>query len=108
MERKNNVINTNENPKKNFSKVELEKCNYYKNQFKCTDKECYALIKEDRAIKTLEKTCNILTWMIKVQAVITLVLLTFAFMNNAFPNDNIQNDYKKVSAYSAVEADTKI
>ena len=103
MERKNNVINTKENPKKNFSRVELEKCNYYKKQFNCTDKECYALIKEDRAIKTLEKTCNILTWMIKVQAVITLVLLTFAFMNKTIPSEIVYDEYKEVSVYSEIK-----
>lgn len=107
MERKNNVIYTKENPKKNFSKVELEKCNYYKEQYKCTDKECYALIKEDRAIKALEKTCSVLTFMVKVQAVITLVLLTFVFMNNAFPNNNVRTEQKTITL-KGIEQDAKI
>lgn len=108
MERKNNIIDTKENLKKSFSKMELEKCNYYKKQLNCNDEECYALIKEDRAIKTLEKTCNILASAIKVQAVITLALLTFAFVNGMFPNNNVQYENKTVSMYSDVKHDTKI
>lgn len=108
MERENNVIYTKEDLKKNFGKAELEKYNYYKNQLKCSDKECYALIKEDRAIKKLEKTCNVLATMVKVQAVITLALLTFAFIHDAFPGDNIKYDHKEISMYSEVELDTKI
>ena len=108
MERKNNVIYTKEDLKMNFGKAELEKYNYYKRQLNCSDKECYALIKEDRAIKKLEKTCNVLATMVKVQAIITLALLTFAFINDAFPGDNIKYDRKEVSISREIEQDTKI
>lgn len=108
MERKNNIIDTKENSKKNFSKTELEKYNYYKNQYECSDEECYALIKEDRAIKTLDKACNILTTIVKVQAVVTLALLTFAFMYDIFPNNNIKFEYQELGIYSEIEHNAKI
>lgn len=108
MERKNNVINTKENPERNFSKIELEKCNYYKSQYECSDEECYALIKEDRAIKTLDKACNILTTIVKIQAVITLALLTFAFIYDVFPSNNVKFEYQELSIHSRVEHNAKI
>lgn len=107
MERKNNIIDTKE-ISKNFSKLELEKCNYYKNQYECSDEECYALIKEDRAIKTLDKACNILTTIVKIQAVITLALLTFTFIFDIFPSNNIKFEYQELGVHSKVEYDTKI
>lgn len=104
MERKNNIIDTKENSKMNFSKEEIEKCNYYKSQYNCSDEECYALIKEDRAIKRLEKACNILIPIVNVQVVITLALLTFAFVYDVFPsNDNIRYEHKDVSICSDTE-----
>ena len=108
MERKNNIIDTKENSKKNFSKAELEKYDYYKDQLNCSDKECYALIKEDRAIKRIEKTYNALTTMLKVQVVITLSLLTFAFIYDAFPSGNIKYNHKEVSISKEIEQNTKI
>lgn len=98
MKRKNNVIDTKEHPIKNFSKEELERYDYYKNQLNYSDNECLALIKEDRAIETLEKSCNILTSIAKIQAVITLILLTFAFMYDVFPNDNARIRYQQTSS----------
>lgn len=107
MERKKYIIDTKENSK-NFSKVELEKYNYYKSQYECSDEECYALIKEDRSIKVLEKACNILSTIVKVQAVITLALLTFAFVYDVFPNNTIKFEYQELSVHSEIEHDTKI
>lgn len=103
MERKNNIIDTKENPKKNFSQEELERFDYYKSQLHYSDKECYALIKEDRAIETLEKSCNILSSIAKVQAVITLILLTFAFMYDVLPSDNARIKFQETSIHSEIE-----
>ena len=103
MERKNNIIDTKENPKNKFRKEDLERYNYYKSQLNYSDKECYALVKEDRAIATLEKSCNVLASIAKIQAVITLVLLTFAFMYDVFPNNNANIKYQETSIYGEIE-----
>lgn len=98
MERNNNVIDTKDNPMKNFSKEDMKNYNYYKNALTLSEKDIYALVKEDREIQRLEKTCDILGAALKVEAVITLVVLTFAVIFNGFPSTKqVEKEYKKAS-----------
>lgn len=91
MERKNNINFTKENP--------VRKVN----------EKLYPIEKEDREIMRLENTYDILSIALKVEMAITLVVVTFAFIVNGFPeiNEYQERDYE-TSISSEVEYDTEI
>lgn len=91
MKRENNIIHTKENP------------------IKDVNKKIYPIEKEDQEIMRLEKTCDILGIALKVEMVITLVVVTFAVVFNGFPNiADFQIDYKKASISTKSDYNTKI
>ena len=91
MKKESSIIDTKEKPINNFSK------------------EHYLIEKEDRQIMRLEKTCNVLSTVLKLEMAITLVVVTFAFIFNGFPNDvELTEKYKRESASIEVDYGTKI
>lgn len=86
MKRENNIVSTKENPTENFSK------------------ELYPLEKEDQEIINLEKTCNILSTILKIEFVVTLIVIAFVFVFNEV-SDNVksQDDYKQASISTKID-----
>ena len=105
MKKESNLIDTKENIMNNKE----ESYNYYKSNLPaCTDKEIYSLIKDDKEIALLEKGCNILGKILKVEAVITLIVITFAIIFNGFPeNAKSQGNSKKVSISQEIDYNIK-
>ena len=50
------------------------------------NEKLYPIEKEERQIMRLEKACSILSIALKVEMVITLVVMTFAFIAEGFPS----------------------
>lgn len=107
MKKESNIIDTKENLIKNFSKEQMEIYNYYKSQFSYVDKELYPTIKEDKELIFLEKGCNILSSILKVELVLTLIIVTFVVMFNGIPNNN-EPSIKYKQASISEEYNTKI
>ncbi len=85
MKKENNIIHTKENPMQDIHK------------------ELYPIEKEDKEIMRLEKTCDIMSILLKVEMVITLVVVTFAFMFNGFEGKVIPSEYKQASISTEIE-----
>lgn len=101
MKKESNIIDTKENSVKNFRR-ELYPA-------KRNDKEMLLAEKEERAIKRLEKTCDILSVLLKVEIAITLVVVTFAFIFDGFSNTiPSQTKYQQASVSERVNEYTKI
>lgn len=90
MERKSNKNYTKENPGRKINE------------------KLYPMEKEDREIMRLENTYDILNIALKIEMAITLVVITFAFIVNGFPEINeYQENAYQTSISSEVEYDTE-
>ena len=86
MKREKNIISTKENPVENFSN------------------KLYPIEKEDQEIMNLEKTCNILSKILKIECVVTLIVIAFVFVFNEFSaNTQIQENYKQTSISTQID-----
>lgn len=105
---KSSIIDTKEELIKNFSKEQMEIYNYYKSQFSYNDNALIPVQKEDKELMMLEKSCDILSTIFKVQLVITLIIVTCIVMFNGFPNTDTQVKYKQASISFEVDYNSKI
>ena len=78
-------ITTKDDIVKNFNQKELEVYNYYKSKFSYQGTELVPVYKEDKEITFLENGCNFLQVAFKVEAVVALVIFTFAFVFDFSP-----------------------
>lgn len=91
MERENKKIYTKENPTKKVNE------------------KLYPIEKEDRQIIRLEKTCDILSTILKLEVAVTLAVMTFSVIVNGFPNfDEIEAEYKSAGIVIENENNAKI
>ena len=101
MKKESNIINTKENSEKNFRKENL--------LVKKDDKQILLARKEEREIMRLEKTCDILSVLLKVEVAITLVVITFAFIFEGFSFDSqMKNRYQQAIISEKNNEETKI
>ena len=70
------------------------------NPIKKVNEKLYPIEKEDREIINLEKTCDLLSIALKVELVITMVVVTIAFIFNGFtfsPEEKIEHKSVSIS-----------
>lgn len=85
MKKEKYEITTKDDIVKNFNQKELEVYNYYKSKLSYQGKELVPVYKEDKEIAFLENGYSFLKVAFKVEAVVALMIVTFAFVFDFSP-----------------------
>lgn len=94
MKKESNLIDTKEKIIDSFSKEQMETYEYYKNSFSYSNEELYPVIEKDKELVLLEKWYDFLKKVFKIEAVLTLIILTIMIVFNGISNNNFEIKYK--------------